>query len=378
MRVALLGTRGVPARYSGFETCVEEVGRRLVARGHDVVVYCRYRGQHQRDHLGMRLVNLPALRLKATETLTHTFFSALDVVWRDVDAAIVFNAANAALVPLLKARRIPVAVHVDGLEWKRDKWSDLGKRYYLVSERLAVRWADRLIADSRAIQAYYLERYGAASDYLTYGAPILAPAPARRLADAGLSPRRYHLVVARLEPENNVHVVVEGYCRSGADHPLVVVGGAPYGERYIQSLRAMADGRVTFLGGVWDQELLDELYAHCLTYLHGHSVGGTNPSLLRAMGAGAPVAAVDVAFNREVLADTGVYFGSPDDVAAIVAGAEAGPEATLARGRRGQIRAAARYDWDQVAAGYEELCRRLVAGRALPAAGAERPRRRAA
>ena len=368
MRVALLGTRGVPARYSGFETCVEEVGQRLVRRGHHVVVYCRYRGQRQRDHLGMQLVNLPALRLKATETLTHTFVSALDVVWRDVDAAIVFNAANAALVPLLRARGIPVAVHVDGLEWKRDKWSDLGKRYYLLAERLAVRWADRLIADSRGIQSYYLGRYGAPSDYLSYGAPILAPAPPRRLAGLGLAPHRYHLVVARLEPENNVHLVLEGYVNSDARHPLVVVGGAPYGERYIQSLRAMADDRVTFLGGVWDQDLLNELYAQCLTYFHGHSVGGTNPSLLRAMGAAAPVAAVGVGFNREVLGDTGVYFESPADVVATLDGAEAEPEATLARGRRAQARAAAHYDWDQVAAGYEQLCRRLVAGRQQPSA----------
>jgi len=336
-----------------------------VRQGHDVLVYCRYRGQHQRSHLGMRLVNLPALRLKATETLSHTFLSALDVTWRKVDAAIVFNAANAALVPLLKGRGIPVAVHVDGLEWKRDKWSDLGKRYYLLSERLAVRWADRLIADSRGIQSYYRQRYGAASDYLTYGAPILERSGAERLADVGLSPQRFHLVVARLEPENNVHLVVEGYRRSAARHPLVVVGGAPYGERYIESLRAMADDRVRFLGGVWDQELLNALYSHCLTYFHGHSVGGTNPSLLRAMGAAAPVAAIDVEFNREVLGDTGTFFVSADDVADALARAEADPASTLARGRRAQHRAAASYDWDEVATGYEQLCRELVAGRRL-------------
>lgn len=378
MRVALLGTRGVPARYSGFETCVEEVGRRLVGRGHEVLVYCRYRGQRQRTHLGMRLVNLPALRLKATETLTHTFVSALDVAWRDVDAAIVFNAANAALLPLLKGRGIPTAVHVDGLEWKRDKWSELGKRYYLASERLAVRWADRLIADSRAIQSYYLQRYAAATDYLTYGAPILDASPPARLSSIGLSAHRYHLVVARLEPENNVHLMVEGYVHSRARLPLVVVGGAPYGARYIESLKAMADERVTFLGGVWDQDLLNELYAHCLGYLHGHSVGGTNPSLLRAMGAAAPVTAIDVAFNREVLGDSGVFFRSAADVGPALERAEADPEGARARGRQAQARAAARYDWDDVAAGYEALCQALVAGRRSSSAPVEQPGRRAA
>ncbi len=365
MRVALVGTRGVPARYSGFETCVEEVGRRLAGRGHEVIVYCRYPGQRQRHHLGMRLVNLPALRLKVAETLTHTFLSVLDVLRRDVDAVVVFNAANAALLPVLKLGRIPVAVHVDGLEWKRAKWSGLGKRWYLLSERLAVRWADRLIADSRGIQAYYRRRYGVDTEYLAYGAPVLGACAPTKLAEVGVSPHRYHLVVARLEPENNVHAIIDGYVQSDAEHPLVVVGGAPYGERYIQSLRSRADERVTFLGGVWDQVLLNELYSCCLTYFHGHSVGGTNPSLLRAMGAAAPVVSIDVEFNREVLGDTGVYFGSSADIAAAVAAAESDPEASRARGRRGQERAASLYDWDEVARGYEELCQQL-SGRPLP------------
>jgi glycosyltransferase involved in cell wall biosynthesis len=138
------------------------------------------------------------------------------------------------------------------------------------------------------------------------------------------------------------------------------VGSAPYADDYTRRVHALADERVRFLGGVWDQELLDQLYANCATYLHGHSVGGTNPSLLRAIGAGAAVTAFDVDFNREVVRDSGRFFRTPQDVARAVAAVEADPEGTRRAGRRAR-ELAARYDWDEVADGYEALARRLAA-----------------
>ncbi len=208
--------------------------------------------------------------------------------------------------------------------------------------------------------------FDAPTTLLSYGAPLVAPG-SDRLAELDLAPRGFHLVVARFEPENHVDVIVEGYAASDAVKPLVVVGSAPYADEYTRRVHALADERVRFLGGVWDQELLDQLYAHCATYLHGHSVGGTNPSLLRAIGAGAAVTAFDVSFNREVVADAGRFFRTPGDVAREVAAVEADPERVARDGARSR-ELAARYDWDQVAEGYEELARRLVAG--------DHPRRR--
>ncbi|RBY95117.1 glycosyl transferase [Blastococcus sp. TF02-8] len=367
MRIAMVGTRGVPARYGGFETAVEEVGRRLAERGHRVVVYCRSTpGQAERPqrYLGMELVHLPAARKRSLETLSHSALSVAHLLAHRTDAAFVFNAANAPLLPALRAARIPVATHVDGLEWKRAKWGPIGQRYYRMAEALAVRWSDALIADAQGIADYYRSEFGVPTTLLTYGAPMIAPGT-DKLAELGLTPGGYHLVVARFEPENHVDVIVDGYRRSGATKPLVVVGSAPYSDAYTARVHGLADERVRFLGGVWDQDQLDQLYAHAYTYLHGHSVGGTNPSLLRAIGAGTAVLAYDVDFNREVIEDSGRFFVSPADVAALVDAAESDPVSI----RRSGVRArelAKGYDWDDVAAGYEQLARRL-AGRHVPA-----------
>lgn len=362
MRIALVGTRGVPARYGGFETCVEEVGRRLAARGHDVVVYCRRVPDEppREEYLGMRLVHRPAVRRRSLETLSHTGLSVAHLARHRVDAAVVFNSANAPWLPVLRAARIPVATHVDGLEWQRAKWGRVGKRYYRVAESLAVRWSDALIADAQGIADYYRQRFAVGTTVIAYGAPVV-DRDASRLNELSLAADGYHLAVARFEPENHVDLIVDGYRRSGASLPLVVVGSAPYSDAYTERVRMLADDRVRFLGGVWDQELLDQLYANARTYLHGHSVGGTNPSLLRALGAGTATTAYDVVFNREVLGDTGRWFLTPDDVAREVEIAESDPEGTRRRGQDALVEAE-RYDWDDVAERYEQLCMDLAAG----------------
>jgi glycosyltransferase involved in cell wall biosynthesis len=378
MRIALVGTRGVPARYGGFETAVEEIGRRLVDRGHEVVVYCRgANAPRPADHLGMELVHLPAARKKSLETLSHTALSALHMLTRRdrFDAAIVFNAANALFVPWLRLRRLPVAVHVDGLEWKRAKWSGAGQRYYQLAERWSVRWADALIADAVGIADYYWDKFGVPTELLSYGAPIQDDPPADRLADLNLTPDQYHLVVARFEPENHVLEIVKGYAASGAELPLVVVGSAPYADAYTEQIRGVAAGdhRIRMAGAVWDQVELDQLYAHALTYIHGHSVGGTNPSLLRAMGSGTAVIAFDVNFNREVVDGHGRFFGEPAELAPIIEQAERDPEEMRRLGRLLREHARARYRWDDVAAGYEKLLYRLESGESRRRGGAGGP-----
>lgn len=381
MRIAMVGTRGVPARYGGFETAVEEIGRRLAEAGHEVTVYCRGERHSESHHLGMRLVHLPSVHHKAAETLSHTWWSVLHAAGRRItrrgpDVALVFNAANAPLLPVLRALRIPVATHVDGLEWKRTKWSGSGRRYYRAAEALAVRWSDALIADAHGIQDYYRERFDAESVLIAYGAPIVEEADPAKLAEAGLASGGFHLVVARFEPENHVHLAIEGYRASSASKPLVVVGSAPYSDDYTALLHRLAgdDPRIRFMGGVWDQALLDSLYAGALTYVHGHSVGGTNPSLLRAMGAGAAVIAYDVNFNREVLGETGRFFGDGTALAREIDAAEAEPGDTWQRGKVARERAAVRYVWRDVANAYERLCEDLQARRLTRAT--VRPRRR--
>lgn len=382
MSVAMVGTRGVPARYGGFETCVEEVGRRLVDRGHRVVVYCRPTADRRAsdapaEHLGMELVHRVAIRKRSLETLSHTALSTAHLLRNRTDVALLFNAANAPFLPALRAARIPVATHVDGLEWKRAKWGDAGRRYYQLVEKLAVRWSDMLIADAGGIADYYRDKFDASTELISYGAPDLTAIGGGRLAEVGLRAGRFHLAVARFEPENHLLEIVRGYVSSGAEMPLVVVGSAPYSNGYTQAIHAAADHRVSLLGGVWDSELLDQMYAGCRTYLHGHSVGGTNPSLLRALGGGAATLAYDVNFNREVAGAAGHYFSNPASLAELIVRAE-NDDADIARLQSAARVRAADYNWDDVADKYEALCRRLARRSAGDSATEGRPRTRTA
>lgn len=359
----------MPACYGGFETAVEEIGKRLVARGHQVTVYCRVaeRGASlPRTFEGMDLVHLPAARRRSVETLSHTALSVIHLLsHRRPDAVVVFNAANSVFLPFLRLRRLSAATHVDGLEWRRGKWGKAGKAYYRAAEALAVRWSDRLIADAQGISDYYADEFGASTDQIAYGAPILGHTSGDRIANVGCLPKKYHLVVARFEPENHVDMAIEGYLKSGCALPLVVVGSTPYGGQYDQRIRQLTRGQdqILMLGGVWDQDLLDELYANSLTYIHGHSVGGTNPSLLRAMGAAAPVVAYDVSFNRDVLGPHASLFSDAESLACQLREAEENPEWGERRGAHLARHAAETYTWDGVADGYEVLCGRLAKGK---------------
>ena len=366
-----MGTRGVPAQYGGFETAVEEIGARLAANGNDVTVYSRNQGQTLTDHRGMRVVNAPAIRNRFAETLSHTAASTVHAAIKDrPDVALILNAGNAPLLKPMKAARIPSAIHLDGLESKREKWRGAGARYYRWAERAAISWGDVVIADSQAIADYVLRRYNRECVFISYGAEVIDPGNSR-LSELGLVKRDYHLIVARLEPENHVLDAVHAFRESEETRPLVVVGSAPYSRWYIDKVHQAAkdDPRIHLVGGVYDQDLLDQLYANARTYIHGHSVGGTNPSLLRAMGAGAPVLAFDVEFNREVTAGEAFFWADARQLTQIVddiAGSQDLSEdkeidETLSGFvEHGRQRILDHYQWDDVAKQYEEMLRSLV------------------
>jgi len=359
MRIILLGTRGVPAQYGGFETAVEEIGSRLACRHHDVTVYCRNRGQAIKRYKGMRLVNLPALRRRSLETLSHTLLSSVHAIATQgkPDVILLFNSANIVAMPLLRLCRAPIIVHLDGLESRRDKWGRLGKRYYAWSERTAARCANAVIADSQALAQIYRSTYGIEPAFIAYGAPVRERGyMSERLTELGLGAGNFHLIVARFEPENRVREAVSAYVAADATMPLVVVGGAPYADAYVASIKEVAAGaNVHMLGPVYDQELLDALYANCSSYVHGHTVGGTNPSLLRAMGAGAVCLASSVVFNREVLNGGGMYWRDAEELAGHYEWVERHPEAWSVFQQQNQTRVASTYSWDSMTDQVEDL-----------------------
>lgn len=372
LTIAMVGTRGVPAAYGGFETAVEEVGRRLAERGHRVIVYTRGSESRESTYLGMEVVHLPAVPQKQLETLSHTGFSTVHAMaGKRPDVAFVFNAANSPFVPLLRLRGIPVALHMDGLEWRRSKWGPRGRAYYRWAEQNGVRTADALIADAPGIAEYYGHQFGVPTELIRYGAPLLDDVSTHRLAELDLVAGDYHLVVARFEPENHVLEIVQGYRDSSSKRPLVVVGSAPYSAAYTQAIRDAAgdDPRIRLVGGIFDQELLDALYAHAFTYVHGHSVGGTNPSLLRAMGARTAVIAYDVTFNRETLDDNAWFFTDARDATRHFDAIESEEAEVAQLAAASRERAENDFRWDDVATEYEELARRLARGESMHATG---------
>lgn len=369
MRVAILGTRGIPARYGGFETFAEELSRRLVARGHQVTVYTRRYLVPERvcQYQGVRLVLLPCLRQKHLETLSHTLLSVLHVPRGGYDAVLLCNAANAPFIPLLHAKGLPVALNVNGLERKRRKWGWIGRRYYLLCEALSARWADRLITDARAIQRYYRRVWRRDSAMIPYGGDLPWPEGTDTLTRFGLTPRGYLLYVSRFEPENNPDRVLEAYRQVPGEVPLVMVGGAPYARGLWRRVRELAasDPRVVLTGPVYG-EGYRQLMVHALAYIHATEVGGTHPALVEAMGAGQVVFYLENRENHEVARGVGVGFrfrGSPS-LTHRLATFLVDPERYGALRERARERVATSYRWDQVAAAYESLLEGMCFGKA--------------
>jgi len=366
VKVALLGTRGVPAHYGGFETCAEEVSRGLADRGHAVTVYCRYGNApgNPTSHDGVALRYVRHVDRKALGTLTHTFNATLDATRRDMDVLLYFNAANA--LPALFAkflRRAPVVLNVDGLDWKRRKWGWVARTYYQFAEWLSTKVADRIVTDSRAIQAYYQQRWNAPSTFIPYGAHVEGPAAPGLLKEFGLEPDSYFLTISRLEPENNADVTLQAFSQVATEKKLVIVGAGSYGSEYSTRLTQTTDPRVLFTGPVYDPARVRELYCGAFAYVHGNEVGGTNPALLRAMGHGNCVLAISVPYNAEVVGDSALlYRKEPGDLAAQMRRVLGDPDLVrrLRNAARDRVRTA--YRWDEVVAAYERLLSQVVAG----------------
>ena len=361
LRLAILGTRGVPARYGGFETFAEQLATRLAARGHEVRIYGRTRYAGEPPPEPLRVVTLPAVYTKHLETVTHGVLAALHLASRPVDAALVCNAVHAPLLPLLRAAGVPAALNVDGLEWRRRKWGAMARGVHRLAEHLAVACADAVVTDARTVQAYYRERHQAETTFIPYGGD-LPPEPAgETLSSLALRPGGYDLCVCRFEPENHPLLVVETRHRLAFRRPLVLVGGAPYARAYESRLRARAGGSV-LLAGFRFGAAYRELLFHARAAVVATEAGGTHPVLLEAMGAGLPVLYSDTPENREAAGDTGLPFPVGDAAALAAAWQRLEDEPGLARdlGRRAAERIDACYRWERVTDAYEALLRGLA------------------
>jgi glycosyltransferase involved in cell wall biosynthesis len=365
MKLAILGTRGVPPNYGGFETFAGELSTRLVARGHQVWVYCRDvgRASARLDGLkpvprwnGVHRILIPAIRHKYFETVSHAFLSALDALRRDFDAVLVCNAANAFVLPLLRAARIPCAINVDGIERKRRKWNVAGRAVYAIGETFSVAFAGRVIADAEVIAAYYRKHYAFEPVVIPYGSEFPPEEDSDVLQRLGVTD--YILYVSRFEPENNPLEVLEA--ARDLPVPLVMVGKGLYAKELDRAIRERATGNVVAPGALYGRDYRT-LQRNALLYIQATEVGGTHPALIEAMGSGGAVVALDTPENREVGGDAVGYFRlRPQEtlsgtIREWLANASLREE-MRARARR---RASERYSWERVTDAYEELFRSL-------------------
>lgn len=365
---AIIGSRGFPSTYGGYETLVRYLARYLVADGHHVTVYCRERSNGNRvwHEDGVRCVATRGKDTKQLSTLSFGATSTVDASLRRFDAALVLNIANGYWMPLLRAARVPFAVNTDGLEWKRAKWSKLGKAVFRMGAEFSARFAPELVCDSEALGRIWEEEFGRRSVFIPYGGEIRDPLGDTRIRDLGLETRGYVLSVARLAPENNVELTLDAVERLGDRAPkAVIVGSANFDNPITRRLESLQDqGRALWLGHVSDQDLLAELWQNAGVYVHGHSVGGTNPALLQALGAGAPTIALDTPFNREVLPfEQHLYQHSVEDLAERIDGLARDRDEQRALIATGGDAVRARYSWDTVCRDYTDLLIRLAHSR---------------
>lgn len=353
MRLAILGTRGIPARYGGFETFAEELGTRLASRGHQVTVYTRQR-HPQPSYRGVALRYLPTIRHKYFETVVHTCVSTLHLMGRRQDAVLYCNAANALFTFLPRLCGMPVALNVDGLERNRKKWNRLGRAWYLISEQLSTWFPTAVVSDARKIADYYRDRYGKATHFIPYGAELGKVDSTEALEKLGLEPGRYFLYVSRMEPENNALLVRRAFEQVPSAFKLALIGDAPYAHDYIREVRNTNDPRIVLPGAIYGHGY-HELLSHCFAYIHATEVGGTHPALIEAMGRGALVLYLNTPENAEVAGGAGIPFEHNELAARLRQALDlSGPEREQwIEGAVARVRE--RYSWEAVTDAYEKL-----------------------
>lgn len=361
LRIAILGARGIPASYGGFETFAEQLATRLALRGHQVTVYAECGDQPVADtvYQGVRVRSRRRPRWGAASVLAYDCACLWDARrGYDLVYMLGYGAAWACWWP--RVFGVPVWINVDGLEWARSKWGWGARTYLRCMEWVSTKVATRLIADAEAIAQRFRQNYpsGAPTSFVAYGAELV-PAEAADpsvLANWGLQAHRYMLVVARPEPENHILEIVQGHLLHGGGWPLVVVGDVSGGTPYQQQLKALASERVRFVGGIYDVAQLQSLRVHAACYLHGHSVGGTNPSLLEALACGNWVIAHDNQFNSEVARDAADYFRTSQQLAACLQNwFHRTHEERQQRAERARQVVQTFYDWEQITDAYESL-----------------------
>ncbi len=364
MKIGIIGTRGIPNHYGGFEQFAEQVAVSWVQMGHEVVVYNSHLHPFQgKFYKGVQIVHCfdPEYKIGTAGQFIYDLNCILNSRKQKFDIFLQLGYTSSSIWSFLMPSKSVVITNMDGLEWKRTKYSSKVQQFLKKAEKLAIRNSDFLVADSIGIQDYLKKSFGVESTYIAYGSDIHLNDDINCLEEFGVSPFNYYLVIARLEPENSIEMILDGYVQSRDTSPMLVVGNhnTSFGD-YLKKKYSAQEG-IKFLGAIYQSMLINQLRSNCYMYFHGHTVGGTNPSLIEAMACGAVICAHDNIFNRSILMENGVFFESSDDVSQRIS--DRIPEEV-----RNNIRALNRqkvqrdFSWEKIAKGYIELFNNSLMG----------------
>ena len=303
LKIAIIGSRGYPYVYSGYETLVRELSERLVSKGHKVRVYChRSLFKNKPNYVnGIELVYTPSIETKLLSQIVNSFFSFIHVCFSKTDVILVVNSANGPFGIFTKIFGKKTCINVDGLEWLRPKWKGLGSVYFRLASKLATIFFDEIITDSIEMDRVYRHKFGKKSTVIAYGSTMKIEKKSKILEKFNLQKKQYYLIVGRLIPDNNSKLIIEGFLKSNSNKSIVIVGDVPYNDDYANNIKLLSSDKVVFAGYVNDQVDLTTLYNNCFGYIHGHEFGGTNPTMINALDLNCQIIALDTVFNREML-----------------------------------------------------------------------------
>jgi glycosyltransferase involved in cell wall biosynthesis len=364
MKIAILGTRGIPNNYGGFEQLAEYLSLGLRARGHDVYVYSSHRHKYQESSWkGVHIIHRfdPEHLIGTAGQFVYDFLSILNSRRHGFDVILNLGYTSSAVFLRFFRSGARVITNMDGLEWKRTKYSNKVRRFLAYSERLAVRKSDLLVADSPAIATYLQNKYGVRSHFIAYGADLFEQPDISVTAEYGVKPYEYNMLIARMEPENNLEMILDGMKGSESPWKFFVIGNASnkFGT-YLRS-KYRDDTRIHFSGPIYDSRVINNLRHYSQLYFHGHSVGGTNPSLLEAMGCGSLIAAHDNEFNRAVLGEDAYYFRSAGEVGELLNKGEVRSGAGI-KVSNNLVKVRDLYAWEKIVGEYEALMKQAHVG----------------
>ncbi len=362
MKIAIIGSRGYPYVYSGYETFVSEVAPRLTEKGIEIHVYCHKQlfKEKPENVKGIYLHYIPCLKTKSLSQLSNSFLSTVHAVFHNYDVLLYVNSANGIFGVLTKLFRKKTAINVDGLEWLRPKWKGLGAKVFYFSSKMATKWMDEIITDAEGMRQVYLKEFHKDSTVIAYGANLGKSKNPQLLEQWNLKPHSYYLVVGRLIPDNNALIIIQEFIKSAAAKKLVIVGDVPYRDKYAENIKMINDERIIFTGYITNSDVLAELYHNCYSYIHGHEFGGTNPTLLKALAYGCAILALDTVFNREVLNDKehGFYF-TKNNLHHLIADVDNNETLLIPLRAKAKQRIEENYTWEKITAQYFHLFYKL-------------------